>query len=154
MELLKDCDCIIEYHPGKVNVVGDAFSQKSIGNLHYIRAIRMPMLIELRRLNVEFNIDAPDSVLATLKVRPLLLERIAQAQRNDDKVLRWIEDVKSGKNKDLTCDEKEVTRMGKRIIVPNKEELRREIMEEGHYSTYAMHPRSTKMYRNLKENYW
>ena len=27
-------------------------------------------------------------------------------------------------------------------------------MEEAHYSTYAMHPRSTKMYRTLKENYW
>ena len=38
--------------------------------------------------------------------------------------------------------------------MPDKEELRREILEEAHCSAYAMHPRSTKMYQNLKENYW
>ena len=27
-------------------------------------------------------------------------------------------------------------------------------MEEAHYSAYAMHPGSTKMYRIIKENYW
>ena len=27
-------------------------------------------------------------------------------------------------------------------------------MKETHYSIYAMHPDSTKMYRTIKENYW
>ena len=27
-------------------------------------------------------------------------------------------------------------------------------MEEKYYSTYDMHPRSTKMYKTMKENYW
>ena len=27
-------------------------------------------------------------------------------------------------------------------------------MEEAHYSAYAMHPGSTKMYRTIRENYW
>ena len=79
MELLKDYDCTIKYHPGKANVVADIFSQKLTGNLHYICVIKMPILIELKRLCVEFDLDTPDSVLATLKVRPLLLEIIAQA---------------------------------------------------------------------------
>ena len=35
-----------------------------------------------------------------------------------------------------------------------KEELRREILEEAHCSAYAMHPRSTKMYQDLKDHYW
>ena len=61
-------------------------------------------------------------------------------------MLKWVEDVKSKKNKDLSYDEQGAIRMGKRIYVPNKEELRKEIMEEAHYSTYAMHPGSTKMY--------
>ena len=67
---------------------------------------------------------------------------------------RWMEDIKSGKNKDLNCDEQGVIKMGKRIYVPDKKELRREILKEAHCSAYAMHPRSTKMYQNLKENYW
>ena len=88
MELLKDYDCTIEYHPGKANVVADALSRKSTGSLHYIHATKMPMLIELRKLNVELNAIEPDCILATLKVRPLLMERIIQAQQTDEEVLR------------------------------------------------------------------
>ena len=36
LELLKDYDCIIFYHPGKANVVADALSRKSISSLAYI----------------------------------------------------------------------------------------------------------------------
>ena len=36
----------------------------------------------------------------------------------------------------------------------NKEELRRKILEEAHCFAYAMHPGSTKMYQDLKNNYW
>ena len=44
--------------------------------------------------------------------------------------------------------------MGKRIYVLNEGELRKEISEKAHCSAYAIHPESTKMYHNLKENYW
>ena len=30
MELIKDYDCVIDYHPGKANVVVDALSRKSM----------------------------------------------------------------------------------------------------------------------------
>ena len=43
---------------------------------------------------------------------------------------------------------------GQRICVPEYGELKRDIMEEAHSSTYVMHPSSTKMYRTLKEHYW
>ena len=36
MELLKDYDCFILYHPGKANVVADALSRKSVGSLAHI----------------------------------------------------------------------------------------------------------------------
>ena len=86
MKLLKDYDCIIEYHPGNANVVADALSWKSTGNLYYVRAIRVPLLMELRSLGVDLTLDASGSILATLKVRPLLLERIILAQFIENEV--------------------------------------------------------------------
>ena len=44
--------------------------------------------------------------------------------------------------------------MGHRLCVPNVGELKKEIMEEAHSSTYVMHPGSTKMYHTLREHYW
>ena len=61
-------------------------------------------------------------------------------------------DVKSGKVKELSCTEEGILKFGSRLYVANVDELRRKIMEEAHYSVYAMHLESTKMYRTLKEN--
>ena len=33
MELIKDYDCVIDYHPGKANVVADTLSKKSVQTL-------------------------------------------------------------------------------------------------------------------------
>ncbi|KAL0332872.1 UNVERIFIED_CONTAM: Transposon Tf2-11 polyprotein [Sesamum calycinum] len=68
IELLKDYDCTIDYHPGKANIVADALSRKTVDHL--------------------------------------------------------------------------------------AKELRTEIMHEAHYAPYAMHPGSTKMYRDLRPYYW
>ena len=34
------------------------------------------------------------------------------------------------------------------------DDLKKLIMEEAHCSAYVMHPKSTKMYRTIKKNYW
>ena len=41
-----------------------------------------------------------------------------------------------------------------RVCVLDIYDLRKAIMEKAHYSAFAMHPGSTKMYRTIKENYW
>ena len=41
-----------------------------------------------------------------------------------------------------------------RLCVPDIHDLRNEIMVEAHNSRYAIHPRSTKMYQNLRSFYW
>ena len=38
MELIKDYDCMIDYHPGKANVVADALSRKSVQTLQALNA--------------------------------------------------------------------------------------------------------------------
>jgi hypothetical protein len=42
----------------------------------------------------------------------------------------------------------------KRICVPEIKEIRESILREAHDSAYSIHPRSTKMYHDLKSRYW
>ena len=76
MELIKDYDCTIEYHPGKANVVANALSRKALGSLAYIQTIRLPLMIELRNLGVELSMEYSIILLANFQVRPTLVDRI------------------------------------------------------------------------------
>ena len=51
-------------------------------------------------------------------------------------------------------DSEGVLRLGMRLYVPNVDELRKEIMEEAHFSAYSIHPGSTKMYHDFKNTDW
>ena len=50
MELSKDYECYILYHPSKANVVADALSRKSAGSLAHISTERRPIIKELHEL--------------------------------------------------------------------------------------------------------
>jgi hypothetical protein len=41
-----------------------------------------------------------------------------------------------------------------RIVVPKKDELRKKILDEAHTSKYSIHPGSTKMYQDLRAQFW
>lgn len=43
---------------------------------------------------------------------------------------------------------------GKRLCVPSDVELKQELMREAHETPYSIHPGSTKMYKDLKEQFW
>ena len=55
---------------------------------------------------------------------------------------------------EFIVDEEGVLHLGTRLCVPNVDDLRKEILEEAHYSAYSVHPGSTKMYHTLKDTYW
>ena len=50
-------------------------------------------------------------------------------------------------------DDKGIFRFSSRIWIPNVPELKQEVLQDAHNSRYSIHPRSTKTYQDLKQNY-
>ena len=72
MELIKDYDCVIDYHPGKANVVVDALSRKTVQTL--------------RALNAKLSLINDGTVVAELIAISNLLNRVLEAQKKDGKI--------------------------------------------------------------------
>ncbi|CAL8169413.1 unnamed protein product [Prunus armeniaca] len=83
LELIKDYDCTIEYHTGRANVVADALSRKTSESLAHLRTAYLPLLVELRKDGVELGLSQQGGILASLHVRPILIERVIAAQLED-----------------------------------------------------------------------
>jgi hypothetical protein len=41
-----------------------------------------------------------------------------------------------------------------RLVVPRREALKKKIVDEAHMSRYSIHPGSTKMYHDLRQQFW
>ena len=54
LELVKDYDCEILYHPGKVNKVVDALSRKSTASLMAMIEMSNPLRTEMESFDLEF----------------------------------------------------------------------------------------------------
>ncbi|CAL1353211.1 unnamed protein product [Linum trigynum] len=145
MELLSDYDCTIRYHPGKANVVADALSRK--------RESPLPELVSLRAMNVELELEEVTKLLATLKIRPMLQERIREKQSEDLEFEKYKKQVLEGKDTKFELVDGVLMYQG-RLCVPDVDKLRKDILDEAHSAPYAMHPGATKMYRTLKEHFW
>ncbi|KAL0448540.1 UNVERIFIED_CONTAM: Transposon Tf2-11 polyprotein, partial [Sesamum latifolium] len=153
IELLKDYDCTIDYHPGKANIVADALSRKTVDQLAGMICYNVEYLTALRAMNVHFSVGG-DLLLATMQVKPSLKDKIKDAQNKDPYLQKIKTKVQEGKNDQFVIQNDGTLMNEKRMCVPNIEELRTEIMHEAHYAPYAMHPGSTKMYRDLRPYYW
>ena len=94
MELLKDYDITILYHPGKANVVADALSQKagSMGSLAHLQVSRRPLAREVQTLANDFmrlEVNEKGGFLACVEARSSFLDQIKGKQFTDEKLI-WI----------------------------------------------------------------
>jgi hypothetical protein len=62
--------------------------------------------------------------------------------------------MKEGKAGDYRLDEQGTVWLKEKICVPQDKALLEQIMREAHDSGYSIHPRNTKMYKDLKTRYW
>ena len=133
MELIKDYDCVFDYHPGKVNVVADALSRKSVQTL--------------RALNAHLSLSNDGTIVAKLIAKPNLLNRMLEAQKNDKKISAIVSQNREGKETEFSVNEDGFLYYRDRVCVPNDDELKKSILEEAHSGSFSMHLSSTKMYQ-------
>ncbi|KAI3821409.1 hypothetical protein L1987_08976 [Smallanthus sonchifolius] len=129
LELLKDYDCEIMYHPRKANVVADALSRKDVPAPIRVKACQMVVTSDVMREIEKAQEEA-------LKGENIKKERMVGQQ---DKLEYNTLGVR--------------TRFG-RVWIPMGGELRTKILDEAHKSRYSIHPGTNKMYQDLKKEYW
>ena len=159
MELLKDYDITILYHPGKANVVADALSRKawSMGSLAHLPVSRRPLAREVQTLAndlMRLEVNEKEGFLACGEARSSFLDKIKGKQFTDEKLIRIRDKVLRGEAKEAKIDEEGVLRIKGRICVPHVDDLIPTILIEAHSSRYSINPGATKMYRDLKQHFW
>ena len=131
---------MIDYHPGKANLVADALSRKSIQTL--------------RVLNAHLSLSTDSAIVAELIAKSDLLNRVLEAQKNDEKIAAIVNQNRVGKETKFTAKDDGFLYYRDRVCVPNNDELKKSILKEAHSGFFTMHPDSTKMYQDLKTSYW
>jgi hypothetical protein len=155
LELLKDYDCTINYYPGKANAVADTFSRKNIaGSVSTMFNTKNELLLDLERAGVETMVGEIQSYMSSLTLEPTLMEQIRIAQLSDHEIIRSHEEVEKGVQLDFHVAGDGMLKFRNRVCVPNDTELKRVILSKAHQSLYTVHPGNTKMYRDLRKNYW
>ena len=83
LELIKDYELEIHYHPGKANVVADALSRKSQVNMLATHPMSYELAKEFDRLSLGFLNNTQG---VTIELEPTLEQDIRKGQKDDEKI--------------------------------------------------------------------
>ncbi|KAE8668680.1 Detected protein of unknown function [Hibiscus syriacus] len=140
VEFLKDYDVVIDFHPGKANVVADALSRKTFA--------------ALRAMDARLSLSEDCAICSELTLKPSWLDRIKELQARDENCSKKLQQTRNRE-----CADYEMKADGNlyyhgRLVIPDDDELKNDVLTEAHCSPLTMHPGGNKMYMDLKSRYW
>ena len=91
MELIKDYDYVIDYHPGKANVVANYLRRKTVQTL--------------RALNAKLSLIDDGTIVTKLIARSSLLNQVLEEQKKDENISAIISQIGNGKEIEVTVNE-------------------------------------------------
>jgi hypothetical protein len=147
LELIKDYELEVHYHPGKANVVADALSCKHRCN--HIMVQPHPSCCDPKEPSLRIVLQGRLNNIALILT---IKEDIIAAQRTDVGMGHLRQRMEPGEAQCFRQDADGVLWFKDRLMVLKDFELRRKIMDEAHCSRYSIHPGTNKMYQDLKKN--
>jgi hypothetical protein len=147
LELIKDYDLEVHYHPGKANIIADALSCKAHCSCLSVETFNETLCWEMRKLNLEI---IPQGSLNHLSIETTLRDNIVMAQQHDKgvKIIKQRLAQREEKYKCFRVDHEGILWFNERIVVPKDHKLRKQILNEAHLSNFSMHlvvPRCIKI---------
>jgi hypothetical protein len=143
LELIKDYDLEVHYHPGKANVVADALSRKNHCNCMTVKPMDYSLCYDLEKLNIEL---VQQGQLTNVTVESTIKDQIISAQRKNSGIAHIKEKVRTGQHTDFSIDDTDVLWFKNRLVIPKVLELRQLILYEAHNTRFSIHLGSNKMY--------
>jgi hypothetical protein len=128
LELIKDYDLGINYHPGKANVVADALSRRSHVSQLVVESMPFELCEEFDKLNLRI---VTNTKAMEMEVGSSLLQEIRKGQVEDVKIQEIKRNIKEEKSSGFLEDDEGVLWYKGRICVPNVKELKDKILHEG-----------------------
>jgi len=104
LEFLKDYDFQLSYHPGKANVVTDAFSRKSL-HMSTLMVKELEFIEQFRDLSLVCELTPESVKLGMLKLTSNILQEIKVGQKEDLELVDCVVLVKQGKCVDFILDQ-------------------------------------------------
>jgi hypothetical protein len=121
LELIKDYDLGINYHPGKANVVAAALSKRSHVNMLATRELLLEFCKEFKKLNLGW---VSSTEVVTMKVDSTLEQDIWKSQLEDAKIQEMKEQIKEDKAPGFSVNEQGMLWYKKCLCVPVVKEIR------------------------------
>jgi hypothetical protein len=133
LELIKDYELEVHCYPGKANIVADVLSDKA--HCDYLPAIRLTGEESSTRV-------LPNLSLFNITLTPTMRVEIIVAHK-DDKGMGHIKRRMLEGDPRVPCfreDAEGTLWFKERLVVPKREALKKNILDEAHMSRYSIHP--------------